>query len=91
MDLPFGLTVAPTCQRVPDGVDISADRASEAVHRVNSGLLSVVEPDVEFPDVFASKNASESPGGLGGFRNLVAVHICLGFRSISGGRRSNIG
>ncbi len=32
-----------------------------------------------------------SPGGLGGFRNLVVVHICLGFPSISGGRLSNIG
>jgi len=61
--LPFGLTVAPIlCQHVPDGVDISPDRARESVDCVNPGLLSVVEPDVEFLDVFASKNASESHG-----------------------------
>jgi len=64
-DLPFVLTVAPAFgQRVSDGVNISPDRASETVDRVNPGLLSVVEPDVEVLDVFASKNASETHGEL---------------------------
>src|SRR5271166_5598091 len=60
IDLPFGLAIAPALsQRVSDGVDISPHRASEAVDRVNPGVLRVVEPDIEFLNVFASKNASE--------------------------------
>jgi hypothetical protein len=63
IDLPFGLAVAPGfSQRVSDGVDISPDRASEAAYRVNPRLLRVVESDIEFLNVFASKNASESHG-----------------------------
>jgi hypothetical protein len=63
IDSPFGLAVAPALgQRLSDGVDISPDRASEAVDRVKPGLLRIVESDVEFMDVFASKTASEAFG-----------------------------
>src|ERR1700730_15260293 len=53
IDLPFGLAVTPELgHRVFDGVEISPQRASEAVNCVNSGLLRVIEPEVELLDVF---------------------------------------
>ena len=53
IDLPFGLAVAPALgQRVSDGVDISPDRASEAVDCVNSGLLRVVADSDEAGHAF---------------------------------------
>jgi hypothetical protein len=61
IDLPLGLAVAPTLyQRVCNGVEISPHRSSEALHCVDAGLLRVIEPDVEFLNVFASKNPTES-------------------------------
>src|SRR5271166_1792401 len=82
IDLPFGLAVAPALgQRVSDSVDVSPNRAREALHCVNSRLLRIIEPDVEFLNVFASKNASESHselthGGEIGRRTLQSVHLC---------------
>ena len=57
------MSIAPALgQRVSDGVDIPSDRASKSLDRINPGLLRIVETDVEFLEVFASKNASESHG-----------------------------
>ena len=76
----YGTTVSVTaCRRRPLALNRGSERALSfrpCPLALRPGAREVGRP---------------SPGGLGGFRNLVAVHICLGFPSISGGRLSNIG
>ncbi len=63
IDLPFGLAIAPALrQRIPDGIDIVRQSADELLHCVNTGLVCVIKPDGEPPNVSASKNASEPHG-----------------------------
>src|SRR5260370_33364802 len=65
VDLALGLAVAPAlCHRVPYRADILPQCSDEALHCVQTGLLGVVEPGVEFIGAFASKNAAEAHGEL---------------------------
>ena len=53
IDLSLSLVIALEFdQGVFEGVDIWPQWASEAVNCVNPGLLRVIEPDVEFLNVF---------------------------------------
>ena len=60
VDLPFRLAIAPTFRdRISDGVNIPAQGAGEPLHRVESGLLCVLQPSGKLASVFASENATK--------------------------------
>ena len=61
--LSFRLAVAPRLgDRIPHRVDVSLQRASKTLHRVEARLLGVFQPDAELADALAFEHAPKSHG-----------------------------
>ena len=91
VDLPFCLAIAPRLGNgIPHRVDVSLQRASETLHRVEARLLSVFQTDAELANALAFEHAPKSHGEsthCGEF--WPALFHRIDFCSLIGGQQSS--
>ena len=78
VDLPLRLAVAPMLSDRVSHDDVPAQGAGEPLHRIESGLLRVLQPSGKLTSVFASQNTTKShhePTHGGEFRPFAFQHV----------------